>query len=125
MRYLIILFLLIPSTSFAAYNIGNMCITGTGSSTTGLISGNIGIGTTNPVGYLDVEGTVSPTLFYANGATPIGNVGIGSANPGVVLDVNGSIRATQLVVTGAPSSGGTKYVCVDGQNRVIIQSGAC
>ena len=46
--------------------------------------GNVGIGTTNPIGALQVGGT-APVLFMA------GNVGIGTLSPTAPLDVNGNL----------------------------------
>jgi hypothetical protein len=58
-----------------------------GDGTKAYIKGNVGVGTTNPTGKLQVttlEGA-APSLYV----TSAGNVGIGTTNPGVKLEVNG------------------------------------
>ena len=59
-------------------------------------TGNVGIATVAPSGGLDVEGTLSPAIFYAIGQTSfIGqNVGIGTFTPKSVLDVEGTVSST-------------------------------
>jgi hypothetical protein len=79
--------------SFSIYN-----VTGGNVPLTALSNGNVGIGTTNPAGLLDVNGK----LTVLSG----GNVGIGSSSPGARLDVNGESRvgaapATLTTVSGA------------------------
>lgn len=95
MKKYLFLFLLIPSVAFANYNIGNLAITGVGSSTTGLTVGNIGVGTVLPGAVLDVEGSLTQTVFY--GSSSGSNVGIGSINPGQTLDVTGTIRSNGFI----------------------------
>lgn len=62
---------------------------------------NVGIGTTNGINLLDVQGTVNANVFEVTGP---GNVGIGSNNPGQILDVQGTIRSTQMIDTGVTAS---------------------
>ena len=57
--------------------------------------GNVGIGTTNPSGLLDVN----RKLTVANS----GNVGIGTTNPGAALDVLGQIHSMVYNAGGATS----------------------
>lgn len=57
---------------------------------------NIGIGTINPLGQLDVEGTAKVTSFYGNSS---GNVGIGTINPSQTLSINGVIGFKQNAPT--------------------------
>ena len=68
------------------------------------ISGNVGIGLTNPSSTLHVNGTMNATTIQENGTlltskylqlsggNITGNLGIGTATPGYKLDVNGNAR---------------------------------
>ena len=66
-------------------------------------SGNVGIGTTSPVGLLDVStGGASGTHFVM---TAGGNVGIGTTAPGSKLQVNGAAAIGYATATVAPANG--------------------
>jgi len=84
---------------------------------------NVGIGTSIPGGTLDVEGTINPAVFFANGATPLQNVGIGTAIPGAVLDVNGTVRSSSFTAGQALCAKGDKSIgkCTS----VVGAGGAC
>lgn len=71
------------------------------------VGGNTGIGTGNPTGVLDVEGTVNAAIFFADvPSTGVNkNIGIGSFTPGEKLDVQGTIRTTGFTLTTGASSG--------------------
>ena len=83
----------------------------------GYFKGNLGIGVTNPVYKLDVNGPVNatelrvngeilnvPTQFWNQTGTDIdyiaGKVGIGTATPLHTLDVNGALNATEIRLNG-------------------------
>lgn len=66
-------------------------------------AGNVGLGTTIPVGILDVESTLSPAVFMINSNS--NNVGIGTATPGRLLDVQGTIRISKIGAGLAIASG--------------------
>ena len=76
-----------------------------------IVSGNVGIGTTNPQGaFVVANGNVGIGTWTAAGGNLIvnggGNVGIGSAWPGQRVDVNGTVRMTGLTMSGtSPISG--------------------
>jgi hypothetical protein len=82
------------------------------------VSGNVGIGTTNPVGQLQVSsgpviigaatatGTAAQRLQVDGGAYVSGNLGIGTTNPTYKLDVFGSIRSSDTVFTSKINAGG-------------------
>lgn len=69
--------------------------------TSNTFANNVGIGTTLPLGGLDVENvgmsTTAPTIFYGFGA---GNVGIGTIFPGELLDIEGGNVGIGTVTTG-------------------------
>lgn len=52
-------------------------------------NGNLGMGTTTPLNFMDVRGTVNT---FALNVTAAGNIGINSSNPGAALDVQGTTR---------------------------------
>lgn len=57
-------------TSLADYHVGNLAVTGVGSTANPLSAGNVGIGSSNPGQALDVNGTVRATdIFGASNAT--------------------------------------------------------
>ena len=123
-----LLIVLLSTNVFANYVVGNMCITGTGSTTASLISSNIGIGTIIPSGSLDVESTLSPTVFNSNGMSPQQNVGINSLNPGALLDVQGSIRMTGLIIgtsSGVTNTATTTCGCKIYKGGICFQLGTC
>ena len=66
-------------------------------------SGNIGIGTTNPLQNLKLQINDAGTSVVA--ITTLGYVGIGSINPEQKLDVSGSVRITQDIYDSLNSSG--------------------
>lgn len=68
-------------------------------------NGNVGIGTNVPGAQFDVEGTVSPIVFFGQGGGQ--NVGIGSLSPGQKLDVQGTIRTIGIIATGNVGIGTT------------------
>jgi len=74
-------FLTKPNTGIGSIITENMRITS---------GGNVGIGTTNPLGNLHVTGN-NNVLFTMNG-----NVGIGTTNPGANLEVKGTNPALEL-----------------------------
>ena len=73
-------------------------------------AGNVGIGTTEPAGKLNIvsNSVTDPNAFRidtAGGANAIfvstnGNVGIGTTNPGEKLEVTGNIKTTGRVISG-------------------------
>lgn len=73
MRAYLLIFLLLPSIAFANYVIGNLTITGVGSTTAGLTAGNIGVGSLSPGQTLDVIGTI-------RASSGIADVGIGTSS---------------------------------------------
>jgi len=73
------------------------------------INGNVGIGVTNTVNKLDINGGVAIGSYAgvygapANGLLVSGNVGIGRTSPRAELDLgNGTIYAHQLIDTNTP-----------------------
>jgi len=111
-------------TSSGALAAGNIGIGTFNVAGGGLIvkTGNVGIGSLNPAGVLDVEGTISPIVFYATTATSSSNVGIGSFSPGQKLDVVGTLRATNFVGNGAGLTGlvGTSQWTTSNVNDVYL-----
>ncbi|CAM5998846.1 unnamed protein product [Sphagnum balticum] len=71
-------------------------------------NGNLGVGSQTPIDTLDVEGTVSPAVFFAvipaTGTEQ--NLGIGSYLPGQKLDVQGTIRTTGFILSGNNAASG-------------------
>jgi len=61
------------------------------------VSGNLGIGTTNPQGILQV-GDSSTQSFIVTG---IGSVGVGTTNPTTSLDVVGNLRVTGVIINSS------------------------
>jgi hypothetical protein len=102
---------------------------------------NIGIGKSNPVYALDVEGTVNATQLLINGSalsTSTGGgfnavsnnctyttcnvgIGVGKSNPSYPLDVNGIINASSLYVNGAPYIG-SQWVTNSNSTAISITS---
>jgi hypothetical protein len=102
---------------------------------------NIGIGKSNPVYALDVEGTVNATQLLINGSalsTSTGGgfnavsnnctyttcnvgIGVGKSNPSYPLDVNGIINASSLYVNGAPYIG-SQWVTNSNNTAISITS---
>jgi hypothetical protein len=78
---------------------------------------NIGIGTTLPVGVLDIEGTANPVIFNGmnvgigtttpQGALVVtsGNVGIGTWTPRGLFDVEGTVLGSYFTVNGSGNVG--------------------
>lgn len=65
-------------------------------------NGNVGIGSTNPISALDVNGAVSAPSFIAGSGsatiTGVGNnVGINQSTPAQALDVQGTVNATGFI----------------------------
>lgn len=89
-----------PSTS------QNGDIVDTGSS---MGNGNVGVGSVNPNGILDVESTLRPIVLNAVASGT--NVGVGSFNPGTKLDVQGTVRASNLNIGIGTAS--LRHVCVN------------
>lgn len=77
--------------------------------------GNVGIGTTIPVGLLDVNRKIN--------VLSTGNIGIGSITPGSILDVQGGIRTSQGVAGQAAcyKTDGTLGQCTS----IIGAGGGC
>ena len=62
-------------------------------------AGNVGIGTTAPVGYLHVKSiTATPAAIFEGG------VGIGTTVPAYTLDITGTGNFTQPVIVGTPTA---------------------
>ncbi len=76
-------------------------------------NGNVGIGSLTPIAQLDVEGSISPTVFNAASGSIALNVGIGSFAPGQKLDVTGTIRTTNFTMSGQSPSSGYVLTAVD------------
>jgi len=59
-------------------------------------AGNVGIGTTGPVGklHVDIDGDGDGDLFVEDAGANKGNVGIGTTGPGSKLEVNGTITSS-------------------------------
>ena len=93
----------------------------------GLLSANIGIGTTSPAALLDVTGTAwlrgtGTSGLYVNSS---GNVGIGTTGPGAKLDVNGAIKLSgtdNIILNGnwLSGDGGDEGVFVSTTGNVGI-----
>lgn len=81
-------------------------------------NGNVGIGTSLPIGSLDVEGTINQSIFYGRVS---GNVGIGTLNPGQALDVNGVIRS---ISTGNSLFTGNVGIGTTLTNQVLAINGS-
>ncbi|MCG2695063.1 hypothetical protein L6261_03215, partial [Candidatus Parcubacteria bacterium] len=91
---------------------------GTGNS---FITGNLGIGTTNPqqklnvVGDLNVSGTSSELFVYGTGNSFItGNLGIGTTNPQQKLNVVGDANVTGAMIISSMN------ITVEGNGDVNI-----
>jgi len=107
-------------SQYLTYVTGTGNTTGFGITTTGLVfnpsTGNLGIGTTNPIGQLQVSsgpviigsgtstGTASQRLQVTGGAYVSGSVGIGTTNPIGQFQVGAGLTQS-LVVTGVGSVG--------------------
>jgi len=69
-------------------------------------SGSVGIGVSNPLAKLQIDGNVSIGSAYAtttppsNGLIVSGNVGIGITNPQAALHVNGTVKGTSFEGVG-------------------------
>ncbi|MDP2860466.1 MAG: hypothetical protein Q8N98_02010, partial [bacterium] len=74
-----------------------------GSAAIAVMAGNVGIGTTKPLGLLDVATTTPgiPALIVRGGSGSI-NVGIGTTAPSRTMEVVGSVKATSFIgpITG-------------------------
>ena len=71
-----------------------------GSAAIAVMAGNVGIGTTAPLGLLDIATTTRgvPALVVRGGAGAI-NVGIGTTAPEATMEVAGSVKATSFIGT--------------------------
>ena len=102
-------------------------------------SGNVGIGTTNPLYKLDILGDINFTgTFYQNGSPFVasrwtsgtgdniyrlnGSVGIGTTNPAARLDVKSQINLTNSTNTSRPALTGT-YFGYSPSSYPVIQIG--
>jgi len=86
--------------------------------------GNVGIGTSTPVGELEVDGSIYASGRIGIGVTATthelevdgtiyshGNVGIGTSTPAYTLDINGGLNATgTIIAAGFSASGGTEKI---------------
>jgi len=78
-------------------------------------NGNVGIGTTSPVGLLQVGLSTNPGLLV----TPYGNVGIGTTNPTELLDITG---ATGGISIGPAGFQGGLFYASDGTIQIASRN---
>ena len=89
-------------------------------------NGNVGIGTTNPVAKLQVNGTFTSagvsnvgtganTSVYLTASSGTGKVGVGTTSPAEKLDVNGNVKASGYKTSSG--TGVTTNVTVRNQNN--------
>lgn len=97
-----------------------------GQNITMLYNGNVGIGTTNPVSKLQVNGTFTSagvsnvgtganTSVYLTASSGTGKVGVGTTSPAEKLDVNGNVKASGYKTSSG--TGVTTNVTVRNQNN--------
>ncbi|MFA4837121.1 MAG: hypothetical protein WC749_13760, partial [Dehalococcoidia bacterium] len=82
----------------------NLVVSGTGNTT---IAGNVGIGTTSPIGKLQVSGTGN-VIFNQSG-----NIGIGTASPTALLHLRGAGTSTGFALRIADSTPTDRLVVLD------------
>jgi len=73
-----------------------------------LISTRLGIGSTNALYLLNVGGTASFTNLYTTG-----NVGVGTTAPGYTLDVNGIIKSNNTIYSLTTAGTTPKFILVE------------